>query len=151
MKSKLFYTVWLSLLLFGQYSFLIYAASPQSQFTINSTAAIINGKAVAMEDSAYIKDGRTFIPLAYAAQVIGVSGDNIQWDPGSQTIYLSNEYNYFQLQVGSPVIMFGSGQIVMDASPEVKNGRVCLPIGLIAEAFSCSVSWVSSTRTVTII
>lgn len=124
-------------------------ATSESQFTIDSTTAIINGTSVTMEVAPYIKDGRTFMPLAYVAQAIGVN--NIKWDPGSQTVNMMNESNVVQIQIGSQVIMVGGGQGLMDVAPEINNGRTCLPIGPIAQAFGCTPSWDPATQTVTII
>jgi hypothetical protein len=148
-RSKSLLTILLFLLLLGLFSSPAFAAS-ESQFTVGSTTAIINGTPVTMEVAPYIKDGRTFMPLAYVTQALGVSTDHINWDPGSQTVNLMNDTNVVQVQIGSRVIMVGGGQALMDVSPEIINGRTCLPIGPIAQAFGANVSWNALNQNVTI-
>jgi len=41
------------------------------QFTIDSTAALVNGEEKTMDTRAVIRDGRTMIPLRYAGEYLG--------------------------------------------------------------------------------
>jgi hypothetical protein len=53
------------------------------QFTIGSTTMILNGAAVTMDVAPQITDSRTCLPIAWAAQALGVT---YTWDATAQTV-----------------------------------------------------------------
>ena len=54
--------------------------------TIDSEDIIINGTAVKMDTAAIIKDGRTFVPVRYVAEALGLS---VEWVGETRTINFS--------------------------------------------------------------
>ena len=54
-----------------------------AQFTIGSTMMLLNGAAITMDTAPEITDGRTCLPIAWAAQALGVS---YTWDGTVQTV-----------------------------------------------------------------
>ncbi|HWP95836.1 MAG TPA: copper amine oxidase N-terminal domain-containing protein [Syntrophomonadaceae bacterium] len=151
MKSKFLVIICIIPLLAGAFFCpSAYAAGSPSTFRIGNTTAIINGDPIVMDIAPYIKDGRTFMPIAYVAQALGISNNHIHWDEASQTINMMDDSNVVQVQVGSTTIMVGGGQSSMDVAPEICNGRSCLPTALIVRAFGGTAVWDEDTQTITI-
>jgi len=82
------------------------------KLTIGSPQIIINGKAAAMDTAAVIKDSRTFVPVRYIAEALGLS---VGWDGPTRTVILTGgsptpvntDADYTGLWHASPVV--GSG------------------------------------------
>lgn len=99
---------------------------------------------VTMDAAPYIKDGRTFVPVRYLSNALGVSSDNIGWDPGTQKVMLSEPgLPKVQLTVGEvEVLRDGQSMPGVDVAPEViPPGRTTLPARFVAEALGYKVKW----------
>ena len=53
---------------------------------IDSQTLTVNGAAVGMDTAAMIKDGRTFVPVRYIAEALGL---NVGWNSATQTVLLT--------------------------------------------------------------
>lgn len=110
----------------------------------------INGVAKAMEAAPYIKDGRTFIPVRYAANAVGVSDDNIMWDAASKKVTIIKGDRVVQMTIGSNVMTINGAAITMDVAPEITADRTMLPVRFVAQALGANITWDEATQTVTI-
>jgi len=56
-------------------------------FKIGVPYYVVNGQTpgVKMDVSPFIQNDRTFVPVRFLGNALGVSNDNITWDDGSQT------------------------------------------------------------------
>ncbi|MEN6348155.1 MAG: copper amine oxidase N-terminal domain-containing protein [Syntrophomonas sp.] len=122
----------------------------EAQFKIGENSFILNGAQTSMDVSPYIKDGRTFIPLFYAAQALGISNDGIIWDVDKQTATLMKGSKLVQVQIGSKTILFNGVIITLDAAPEITSGRTCLPVALLAKALGETATWDDANQTIEI-
>lgn len=122
----------------------------EGSFEIGKNSFFLNGAETAMDVSPYIKDGRTFIPLYYAALALGISDSGIIWDQERQTATLMKGQKLVQVQVGSNTILFNGVAITLDAAPEIVNGRICLPVALLAKTLGETASWDPENQTVSI-
>ena len=104
-------------------------------FTIGSTSYTMNGQSVTMDVAPYIKDGRTFLPLRYVANALGVPDSNISFNNGQ--IVINKNGTLVVLNIGSMIMLVGGATITMDVAPEITNGRTCLPIAWVAMALNC--------------
>lgn len=120
------------------------------EMTMGSRKMLINGQAMIMDVSPYIRDNRTYLPVRYAAYALGIEDEGITWDSKTQTVTLQRGPNQVKMQVGSDVLYINGTEVSMDAAPEIKDDRVCLPIRYVAEAFSGTVMWDPLELTVTI-
>jgi len=116
-------------------------AALHGEMTMGSRKMLINGQAVIMDVSPYIRDDRTYLPVRYAAYALGIEDDSIIWDSETQTVTLTRGPNQVKMQVGSSVLYINGTEVSMDAAPEIKDDRVCLPIRFVTEAFSGTVTW----------
>jgi hypothetical protein len=119
-------------------------------FTIGSTTYTLNGEAVTMDVAPYIKDGRTFLPVRFVANAVGVSDNNIIWDAVSKTVTIIKGDRVVQMTIGSKTMLLNGAAIMMDAAPEITGGRTMLPIRFVAQAFGADIAWDAATQTVTV-
>jgi hypothetical protein len=121
-----------------------------SVFKIGSTSYTLSGAPVTMDVAPYIKNGRTFLPLRYVANALGVGDSNIIWDPTSQKITVIKGGIVLQLQVGYTTEVVNGATVTMDVAPEITSGRTCLPVAWVAQALGATVVWDATAQTVTI-
>lgn len=122
----------------------------EAQFKIGDKRFILNGTETAMDVAPYIKEGRTFIPLYYAAQALGISEKGMVWDQEKQTVTLMKGLKLVQVTIGSHTMLFNGAAIELDAAPEIVNGRTCLPVALLAKALGETATWDANTYTLEI-
>jgi len=123
-------------------------------FTIGSTSYTVVQNNVAVEKTMdvapYIKNGRTYLPVRYVADALGVSDDNIIWDPVNATVTIFKGDRIAQMTIGSTTLLVNGVQINMDAAPEITNGRTMLPVRWLAQALGATISWDAETQQVTV-
>ena len=117
-------------------------------FKINDTTYTVNGVEQTMDVAPYIKDGRTFVPVRYAAQAVGVAPENIMYADGKVTL-IKGDNKVVQLTIGSNVMVINGISIAMDVAAELKDGRTMLPFRWVAQALGAKVNWDEATQTVT--
>lgn len=121
-----------------------------ASFVIGSTTYKVGSVEKAMDVAPYLKNGRTYLPVRYVAEALGVASDNILWDAASQTVTLLKGDKVVQLKIGSKAMLVNGATINMDAAAEITSGRTMLPFRFIAQALGASVTWDEATRTVTL-
>ncbi|KAB2953781.1 copper amine oxidase N-terminal domain-containing protein [Heliorestis acidaminivorans] len=122
-----------------------------AEFKVNETTYFVNGVEKTMDVAPYIKDGRTFLPVRYVAEALGIANQNIVWDGANSTVTLIQGATVVQVTIGSNVMTVNGAAITMDVAPEVVDpGRVMLPLRFIAERFGAVPGWDAATQTVTI-
>ncbi|APC09541.1 hypothetical protein MTJW_23960 [Moorella thermoacetica] len=117
-------------------------------FKVGDTKYTVNGVENTMDVAPYVQDGRTFVPVRYAALALGVSPDNILFNDGKVTLIKGN--NVVQLTLGSNIMLINGVAIPMDVNASVINGRTMLPLRWIGQALGATVSWDDTAQTVTI-
>jgi hypothetical protein len=121
-----------------------------SVFTIGSTSYTLNGTSVSMDVAPYIKDSRTFLPVRYVANALGVADSSIMWDAASQKVTIIKGSTVVQMTIGSTTMVLNGATITMDTAPEITSGRTCLPIAWVAEALNANIVWDATAQTVTV-
>ncbi len=116
-------------------------------FKIGDAKYTVNGVEQTLDVAPYIKDGRTFIPVRYAAQACGVTPENILFSEGKVTLIKGDKV--IQLTIGSNVMLINGTGITMDVKAEIKDGRTMLPFRWVAQALGAKVTWDEATQTVT--
>jgi hypothetical protein len=124
--------------------------SAEAGFTIGDAQFILNGVSRSMDLAPYIKDGRTFVPLYYAAQGLGIAESNIFWDAKMQTVTLIKGDKLVQVQIGSTSLLVNGAEITLDVAPEIRNGRTCLPVALLAQVLGETATWDAASQTLVI-
>jgi hypothetical protein len=112
----------------------------ESVFIIGNGTYAINDE-IRQDTAPYIKNGRTYLPLRYAAYAVGIGDNSIYWEDNTKTAYLAKDDQIMSIRVGEMMIFKGTTVIITDAPAELVNGRVMLPLRSIAEALGCEVEW----------
>jgi hypothetical protein len=109
-----------------------------------------------MDAAPYEKDGRTYVPVRYLANVLGVRDEDITWDQSTQKVTLRKGGITLYLVVGSAEMLrmdaatSARNFIPLDVAPEIVDGRVYLPARYVAESFGYRVEWEPTEMTVVI-
>lgn len=122
----------------------------EAVMTIGDTTMVVNGEEVEMDVVPYIKDGRTMLPVRFAANAVGVSDDNILWDGVNRKVTILKGDRVIQFTIDSNVMLLNGAAITMDVAPEILAGRTMLPVRYIAQALGADIDWDPDTQTVTI-
>ncbi|RKO65649.1 copper amine oxidase N-terminal domain-containing protein [Desulfofundulus salinus] len=116
-------------------------------FKVSDTKFTVNGVEQTMDVAPYIKNGRTYVPVRYSAQAVGVAADNILYSGGKVTLIKGDKV--VQFTIGSNVMLINGVAINMDVKAEITNGRTMLPFRYVAQALGAQVNWDPTEQTVT--
>ncbi|MZP28191.1 hypothetical protein GTO91_00435 [Heliobacterium undosum] len=103
-----------------------------------------------MDVAPYIKDNRAYVPLRYLADALGITGNNIRWNETDQTVSLIDGAKTLQMTVDKPAIFVNGVEEKTDVAPEIVDGRVMLPAGVVSKKLGFAVAWDEATKTIAI-
>lgn len=119
-------------------------------FTIDSTKYTVNGVDKTADVAPFIQDGRTFLPVRFVAEAVGVSESNIIFNANTKTVTLIKGDRVAQIQIGSKNLVVNGVTVPMDTVATIKDGRTVLPLRFVAQALGAEVTWDEATRTVNV-
>lgn len=119
-----------------------------ASFRIGEPSYTVDGSARTMDAAPFIRDGRTYVPVRYAAMAAGIPEENISYQNGTVTIKHGD--NWVKLLPGDRHLETNRGIVMMDVPLIVEKDRTYLPIRWICEAFQLKVTWVDESQTVVI-
>ncbi len=125
----------------GDFAVILADPSLYNQVTlqINSTDYNANKSTGSMEVAPKIKNDTTFVPIRLVLESLGAEVD---FDAESKTAIISLDGEDVNLQVGTPT---------EDApAPFIENGRMLVPLRVIAESFGANVIWEPTTKSIQI-
>jgi len=103
----------------------------------------------AMDVAPVIIHDRTYVPVRYLAQALGVDPGMIFWQSADRTVALVAGNTAVKLTVGNQTAYVNGTPLVMDVAPLlVPPGRVMLPARAVAQALGWQVGWQSAAQTV---
>lgn len=105
-----------------------------------------------------IIDGHTMVPIRALMETLEKT---VEWDGENEQTIISDETIKVKLQTGSDTLIkeitnplndsIREVKQKLEAAPMVINGRTCLPLREVVEAFDCAVIWEQETKTILII
>ena len=113
-------------------------------FAIGKDTYYVNGQTpgVKMDAAPFIENDRTYVPVRFLGNALGVKDDNIGWEQSTQKVTLSYKDIVASMAIGSKDIYSNSVKTVMDVAPQIKPpGRTFLPARYVAEALGYEVDW----------
>jgi len=118
-------------------------------FVIGVQEYFINGETpgIKMDATPFIQDGRTFVPIRYLGNALGVTDKYIFWNSPKVT-FKEPGMPVVELSVGSKIIKSGGVSRNMDVAPILKAGRTYLPARYVAEALGYEVAWDAENKVV---
>ena len=142
------------------------ATTSNAVFQLENTRYRVNDQVLTMDASPFSADSRTYVPIRFLAQALGVADKDIQWDKGSGTATLTYQNDRTMISInmkaGDQSLMVTNRQgdsstqaqlvsnkaVDMDVAPLLKNGRYYLPARWVAEALGYTVEWHEPTQCV---
>lgn len=101
-----------------------------------SISIVVNGKTVQTDVAPFVQKGTTYVPLRSIEHIEGLSIKS--WNNINKTLVIMDQNQQLTLRVNQN----------HSESPQIKNGRVMVPIRFIAEHFNSDVAWNPHTKTV---
>lgn len=122
-------------------------------FIIDNNTYTTDGELIVMDVAPVIIEGRTMLPIRYAATPLGA---DIKWDGEEKKVTLLLGEKKLELWVGQSGALINGSPILIDSdNPNVKpliiNGRTMLPLRFVTENLGCSLLWDAVNKKVTII
>ncbi len=121
---------------------------------IGNTAAYSDGYDLQLDAAPYLRNGRAMVPLRFIAEAFGasVSAANTQSGVEAEIQYRNVD---IYLLVGDPaahyINEYGYDTVQpMDVAPEIRNGRMFVPLRFIAEGLGAAVYWDPDSQVITI-
>ncbi|MEQ8174525.1 MAG: stalk domain-containing protein [Syntrophomonadaceae bacterium] len=120
------------------------------RFYIGSSEYYVNDQLNNMDAAALILEGRTMLPIAYAATPLGVAVD---WNGPESKVTLSKQGTIIELWIDQSTARVNGAEVYIDSAnpsvaPRIVGGRTMLPIGFIALNLNCGVDWNPNTQEV---
>lgn len=119
-------------------------------FKIGVPYYVVNGQApgVKMDVALFIQNDRTFVPVRFLGNALGVTDDRITWDNNTQTATLKGNAT-LQMTIGKAQVTSNGQAKAIDVAPVVVDpGRTMLPARFVAEGLGYQVDWDEATQTV---
>lgn len=119
-------------------------------FTIGKKLYTQSGIQKKIDVAPFIEANRTYLPLRYVAEAVGIPQNNISWDPTLRKVKVVKGDRTIHLTVGSTMSTINGVNSKMDAAPKIVNGRTMLPVRVVAEALGAEVYWSKAEQTIVI-
>ncbi|WP_068457173.1 stalk domain-containing protein [Aedoeadaptatus pacaensis] len=114
----------------------------------NAITILVNGKEVKTDSPAFIKDGRTMVPVRFISEALGLK---VGWDQKTRTVTVGEGASSMKLAIGSKNIVRANGKkTAIDVAAMIQNGRTMVPIRAISELSGAKVDWNAANREVII-
>ena len=118
-------------------------------FKIGVPCYVVNGQTpgVKMDVAPFIKNDRTFVPVRFLGNALGLDDSRITWDNGTRTATLKGN-NTLQMTIGQASVTSSGVTRQIDVAPILQSDRTFLPARYVAEGLGYQVSWDDTTQTV---
>lgn len=109
----------------------------------------IDGAVVDFEEQPpIIVNDRTLVPLR---KIFETMGAEVNWNDKTRTVTATKGGTTICLSIDNPIATKNDKQILLDVSPQIKNGRTLVPLRFVSEALGGIVTWEGDRRTAFII
>lgn len=118
-------------------------------FKIGVPYYVVNGQTpgIKMDVAPLIKDDRTFVPVRFLGNALGLDDSRITWDDGTQTATLKGNAT-LQMTIGQAQVVSNGQAKAIDVAPVLTSDRTFLPARYVAEGLGYQVGWDEATQTV---
>ena len=105
---------------------------------------------VKMDVAPFVEAGRTFVPVRFLSNALGVKNENISWSGDTGQVKLQEPgFPVVELTVGKAEVLSNSSPLSgVDVAPLMRSDRTFLPARFVAEALGYQVEWDEKTQTV---
>ncbi|MGB9825322.1 MAG: copper amine oxidase N-terminal domain-containing protein [Desulfofundulus sp.] len=113
-------------------------------FQVGLKEYFVNGQTpgVKMDVAPFVERDRTFVPVRFLSNALGVEDRNIGWDEKARLVTLKQPgFPEVELVIGSKQLKSNGQARDMDVSPLSRGDRTFLPARWVAEALGYQVDW----------
>ena len=108
---------------------------------------IVRDNIIKFDAPAYIKGGRTIIPVRAITEELGAT---VLYDPLTQSVSITKDNIVIILTIGSTKVLVDGVEQLLDTTAEITNGRTYVPLRFIAETFGLTVDFDDETEIIDI-
>lgn len=124
----------------------------QMIFTLDQKDYSVNGVTKTMDVSPVSLEGRTMLPIRFAADPIGAE---TVWNGTDKKVTIKLEKTTIELWIGSGAALVNGVSTPIDpenpaVKPIIMNDRTMLPMRFVAENLGCAVEWVPASRQINV-
>lgn len=119
-------------------------------FPVGKGEYFLNDKTpgIKMDAVSFMENDRTYVPVRYLANALGITDDHILWEDAAQVVTLESDKLKVKLTVGQKGVDVNGQVTPTDVAPLLRSGRTYLPARFVAEALGFKVDWVNDTEMV---
>lgn len=113
-------------------------------FTIGVNEYFVNGQTpgVKMDAAPFIENDRTYVPIRFLGNALGITNENITWDDSQGCATLVAGSTKAEMTIGKKEIVTNGQVKVIDVAPQLRPpGRTFLPARFVCEALGFEVDW----------
>lgn len=113
-------------------------------FAIGVNQYFVNGQTpgVTMDAAPYTDSDRTFVPVRFLGNALGIANQNITWDDGLGRAALQSGSTRAEMTIGKKQIVTNGQARDIDVAPQLQPpGRTFLPARFVCEALGYEVDW----------
>ena len=113
-------------------------------FAIGVNQYFVNGQTpgVTMDAAPYTDSDRTFVPVRFLGNALGVTNDNITWEDSLGRAALQSGSTRAEMTIGKKQIVTNGQAKDIDVAPQLQPpGRTFLPARFVCEALGYDVDW----------
>lgn len=128
----------------GEYN---YSYLKTVELTIGQKTATVNGAAYTMDQAAFVRNGRTLVPLRFLGEAMGA---RVNWDSKAATAVLQLKSSEVKVALGSKKAYINTRQADLDVPAEARGGRIFVPLRFVSEALGAKVDFENETKKIRI-
>ncbi|MGF7048568.1 uncharacterized lipoprotein YddW (UPF0748 family) [Paenibacillus sp. DS2015] len=139
---------WVILALIFIVLFPLTSRSSQAQ-SVKSISIILDGVRLTSDAAPYIvpKANVTMVPLRVISEGLGAS---VGWSQSTKTVTVKNAEASIKLTSGNKTGLVNGASVSLDASVQIKQGHVMVPLRFIGESLGLQVVWNQTAQSVTL-
>jgi len=108
------------------------------------------GNELSFDVQPQIINDRTMVPVRKIGNALGVSDDNINWNPNGGVVTIKDGNNTIILQNNVTNIYLNGKSYETDVAPQIRDGRMLVPLRAVSEMFNHTVKWYPTGKIVSI-
>lgn len=117
-------------------------------FKIDSKFYKKDGKEYEMDTAPFIKQSRTFMPVAFVALALGAE---VKWHKLTRQVEITKGNTRLLLKIDSKNYEVNGERKEFDVAPFIKDSRTFVPVSFIALELGCRVAWEKNSKLVQIL
>jgi hypothetical protein len=125
----------------------IVSVSALSVSAAQPVTVTVNGTNLVTEQSAYIENQRTMVPMRAIFEALGTQ---VEWDAEDRAITATGDGTTVHMAIGSTEMTVNDETVTLDTAPVIVNNTTMVPARAVAESFGADVTWDEANRQVLI-